>query len=119
MLQPSRKPIEKALEYHPDKILETEKKKEKEAAEAYEILNDASKKAKYDQYGHQAFDGSGGFGGGGHGMNMDDIFSHIFGMPLEAVADLEAVVEASVELKEVTRIKVKLTLEETNGVEKR
>jgi molecular chaperone DnaJ len=33
-------------------------------------------KAKYDQYGHQAFDGSGGFGGGGHGgMNMDDIFS--------------------------------------------
>jgi hypothetical protein len=53
-------------------------------------------------------------------MNMDDIFSHIFGMPaLEAVADLEAVVEASVELKEVTRIKVKLTLEETNGVEKR
>jgi molecular chaperone DnaJ len=40
-------------------------------------------KAKYDQYGHQAFDGSGGFGGGGHGgMNMDDIFSQfgdIFG----------------------------------------
>jgi molecular chaperone DnaJ len=37
-----------------------------------------TKKAKYDQYGHQAFDGSGGFGGGGgggHGMNMDDIFS--------------------------------------------
>jgi hypothetical protein len=41
-------------------------------------------------------------------------------VPLEAVADLEAVVEASVELKEVTYIKVKLTLEEiANGVEKR
>jgi molecular chaperone DnaJ len=53
-----------------------------------------TKKAKYDQYGHQAFDGSGGFGGGGgggHGMNMDDIFSQfgdIFGSALVVVADL-------------------------------
>jgi molecular chaperone DnaJ len=44
-------------------------------------LSDPNKKAKYDQYGHQAFDGAGGFGGGQH-MNMDDIFSQfgdIFG----------------------------------------
>src|SRR5690606_24959394 len=49
------------------------------AAEAYEVLSNPDKKARYDQYGHQAFDG-GGFGGGG--MNMDDIFSQfgdIFG----------------------------------------
>ena len=34
------------------------------AAEAYEVLSDPQKKAKYDQYGHQAFDGAGGYGGG-------------------------------------------------------
>ena len=46
----------------------------KKAAEAYEVLSDENKKARYDQYGHAAFEGGqGGFGGGG--MNMDDIFS--------------------------------------------
>jgi len=52
----------------------------KKAAEAYEVLSDEQKRARYDQYGHQAFEG-GGFGGGGS-MNMDDIFSQfgdIFG----------------------------------------
>jgi molecular chaperone DnaJ len=65
------------------------------------------KKAKYDQYGHR-FDGSGGFGGGGHGgMNMDDIFSQfgdIFGSAFGGGGGFEAVVEASVELKEVTHV---------------
>ena len=42
----------------------------KKAAEAYEVLSNPDKRARYDQYGHQAFEG-GGFGG----MNMDDIFS--------------------------------------------
>ena len=65
-----------AIKYHPDKNpdSETAEANFKEAAEAYEVLSDADKKARYDQFGHQAFDGSGGFGGGG-GMNMDDIFS--------------------------------------------
>ncbi|MFY7810952.1 MAG: DnaJ domain-containing protein, partial [Flavobacterium sp.] len=71
----------KAIEYHPDKNPgnKAAEEKFKEAAEAYDVLGTADKKAKYDQYGHAAFDG-GGFGGGG--MNMDDIFSHfgdIFG----------------------------------------
>ena len=52
----------------------------KKAAEAYEVLSNPEKKSRYDQFGHQAFEGGGGFGGGG--MNMDDIFSQfgdIFG----------------------------------------
>lgn len=72
----------KAVQYHPDKNPGDAKAEEmfKKAAEAYEVLSDDAKKARYDQYGHAAFDGNGGFGGGG--MNMDDIFSQfgdIFG----------------------------------------
>lgn len=72
----------KALQFHPDKNPGDSNAEEqfKKAAEAYEVLSDTDKKAKYDQFGHAAFDGSGGFGGGG--MNMDDIFSQfgdIFG----------------------------------------
>jgi molecular chaperone DnaJ len=71
-----------AIKYHPDKNPDDKdaEAKFKEAAEAYEVLSDADKKARYDQFGHQAFEGAGGFGGGG--MNMDDIFSQfgdIFG----------------------------------------
>ena len=64
----------KAVQYHPDKNPGDAKAEEmfKKAAEAYEVLSDENKKARYDQYGHAAFDGNGGFGGGG-GMNMDDI----------------------------------------------
>ena len=70
-----------AVKYHPDKNPGNDEAeaKFKLAAEAYEVLSNPEKKAKYDQYGHAAFEG-GGFGGGG--MNMDDIFSQfgdIFG----------------------------------------
>lgn len=72
----------KAIAYHPDKNPDNKEAevKFKEAAEAYEVLGDEQKRAQYDQYGHAAFDGNQGFGGGG--MNMDDIFSQfgdIFG----------------------------------------
>ncbi|MEP0714015.1 MAG: DnaJ domain-containing protein, partial [Algoriphagus sp.] len=73
-----------ALKYHPDKNPDNTEAEEKfkKAAEAYEILSDADKKARYDQFGHQAFEGGAGGGFGGGGMNMDDIFSQfgdIFG----------------------------------------
>ncbi|MDA8596199.1 molecular chaperone DnaJ [Flavobacteriaceae bacterium] len=75
-----------AIKFHPDKNPGDSEAEEKfkEAAEAYEILSDADKKARYDQFGHAAFEGGAGPGGGGFGggMNMDDIFSQfgdIFG----------------------------------------
>lgn len=71
-----------AIKYHPDKNPgdKSAEEKFKKAAEAYEVLGNREKRSKYDQFGHSAFDGSGGFGAGG--MNMDDIFSQfgdIFG----------------------------------------
>lgn len=76
-----------AIKFHPDKNPgdATSEEKFKEAAEAYEVLSDGNKKARYDQYGHAGMSGNGGYGGGGGfggGMNMDDIFSQfgdIFG----------------------------------------
>lgn len=73
-----------AMQFHPDRNPgdKSAEDKFKEAAEAYEVLSDNDKKAKYDRFGHQAFaPGSGGFGSG-HASNMDDIFSQfgdIFG----------------------------------------
>ncbi len=75
----------KAIQYHPDKNPDNKEAEEmfKKAAEAYEILSDENKKARYDQFGHSAFEGGGGGQGfGGGGMNMEDIFSQfgdIFG----------------------------------------
>lgn len=71
-----------AIKYHPDKNPGNKEAEEKFklAAEAYEVLGNEEKKAKYDRFGHAAFEGGQGFGGGG--MNMDDIFSNfgdIFG----------------------------------------
>ena len=67
-----------AIKFHPDRNQgdKAAEEKFKEAAEAYDVLGTAEKKQKYDQFGHQAFDGNGGFGSGGFngGMNMEDIF---------------------------------------------
>ena len=73
-----------AKKYHPD-INPGDKEaaaKFKEASEAYAVLSDHEKRQKYDQFGHAAFDGSGGAGAGGFDFNfedMGDIFGDIFG----------------------------------------
>ncbi len=74
----------KAIQYHPDKNPgdKASEEKFKEAAEAYEVLSDDQKRARYDQYGHAGVGGAAGGGFGGGSMNMEDIFSHfgdIFG----------------------------------------
>jgi molecular chaperone DnaJ len=114
-----------ALKYHPDKNPNDKEAEEKfkKAAEAYEVLSNADKRARYDQFGHQAFEGNGGFGGGG--MNMDDIFSQfgdIFGGAFGGGGfsgfgggGRQRVVKGS-----NLRIRVKLSLEEVaNGIEKK
>lgn len=72
-----------AMQYHPDRNPNDKAAEEKfkEAAEAYEILSDADKRAQYDRYGHAGVSGAGRGAGSGN-MNMDDIFSQfgdIFG----------------------------------------
>lgn len=115
-----------ALKYHPDKNPGNKEAEEKfkEAAEAYEVLSNAEKKQRYDQFGHQASGGNGGFGGGG--MNMEDIFSHfgdIFGnegSPFESFFGGGNRGGRRVNRGANLRIKVKLTLEEiAHGVEKK
>jgi molecular chaperone DnaJ len=71
-----------AMQFHPDRNPgdKSAEEKFKEAAAAYEILSDQDKRAQYDRFGHSAF--GPGRGGGGFGMNTEDIFSQfgdIFG----------------------------------------
>ena len=119
-----------ALKYHPDRNPGDKEAEEKfkEAAEAYDVLSNPEKKARYDQFGHAGLDGA---GYGGQGMSMDDIFSSfgsifsdIFGggggsFHFGGFGDSRGGGRATSRGTNL-RIKVKLTLEEIDqGVEKK
>ncbi|MDR1181066.1 MAG: molecular chaperone DnaJ [Bacteroidales bacterium] len=112
---------EKALKYHPDRNPDNKEAEEKfkEAAEAYEVLSNEEKRARYDRMGHA---GMSGFDA--HSMNMDDIFAQ-FGSLFEDFGfgnfrgGFSSRSGHSVQRGSNIRIKVKLTLEEiSKGVEK-
>lgn len=113
-----------AVKYHPDKNPGDHEAEEKfkEAAEAYDVLSNNDKKARYDRFGHQGMGGNQGGGYYGGGMSMDDIFSQfgdIFGQAgfggFGGQSQGRRVQKGS-----NLRIKVKLNLEEiAKGIEKK
>ncbi len=117
-----------AIKFHPDKN-EGDKQAEekfKEAAEAYEMLSDPDKRARYDRFGHDGVANGGGGGFSGSGMTMDDIFqqfgdifgdSGFFG---GAAGPSGGASRSRGQRGTNLRIKVALTLEEiANGVTKK
>lgn len=113
-----------AIKYHPDKNMGNKEAEEKfkEAAEAYDILSNPEKRARYDQFGHAGINENGGFRGGGFShMNMEDIFSNfsdIFGEGFGGFTSSRG--GRRVNKGTNLRIKVKLTLEEiAKGAEKK
>ncbi len=115
-----------ALKYHPDKNPGDKKSEEnfKEAAEAYEVLSNEEKKARYDRYGHAGVGGSAN-GFSGHGMTVEDIFSSFGDIFGDAFGGFSGFGTGSRRGKRVSkgtnlRIKVKLTLQEiATGTEKK
>lgn len=117
----------KAIQFHPDKNPGDKESEEKfkEAAEAYEVLSDAQKRQRYDQFGHAGM-GNGG-GGSQWSGNMDDIFSHfgdIFGGHFGGFSGFGGGGQRSggqrVNRGSDLRVKVRLTLKEiAEGVEKK
>ena len=114
-----------ALKYHPDKNPGDKKAEEKfkDAAEAYEVLSNDDKRARYDRFGHDGVKGMGnGFGGG---MTVEDIFSSfgdIFGDAFGGFAGFGSSRRSSRRVNKGSnlRVKVKLTLQEiASGTEKK
>jgi molecular chaperone DnaJ len=114
-----------AIKYHPDKNPgdKSSEEKFKEAAEAYEVLSDDNKRARYDQYGHAGANGGYGQYSGG-GMTVEDIFSQfgdIFGGHFGGFGGFGGRSSGRrVNKGSDLRVKVKLDLKEiANGVEKK
>lgn len=119
-----------AMQYHPDRNPDDKSAEEKfkEAAEAYEVLSDADKKARYDRFGHAGVSNNGGYGGRSGGMSVEDIFAQfgdIFGdggSPFESFfgGGGSTRTRATGQKGSNLRIKVALTLDEIdNGVTKK
>lgn len=113
-----------AIKYHPDKNPGDTAAEEhfKEAAEAYEVLSNDEKRAKYDRFGHAGMGNGGGFSG--HGMNMEDIFEQfgdIFGGAFGfGGGGGGGSGRTTMRRGSNLRVRVKLTLEEiANGAEKK
>ncbi|WP_305203983.1 molecular chaperone DnaJ [Alistipes finegoldii] len=116
-----------AIQYHPDKNPGDKQAEEKfkEAAEAYDVLSNPDKRARYDQFGHAGMSGAAGGGGGfggfsGGGFSMEDIFSqfgdHFGGGGFRSASSGGRRVNRGSDI----RIKVRLTLAEiANGVTKK
>jgi molecular chaperone DnaJ len=114
-----------ALKFHPDKNPGDKKSEEnfKEAAEAYEVLSNNEKKARYDRYGHAGV-GSAASGNYGGGMTVEDIFSSfgdIFGDAFGGFGGFSSGRQGKrVNKGSNLRVKVKLTLQEiATGTEKK
>lgn len=122
----------KAVKYHPDKNPGNKEAEEKfkEAAEAYSVLSDADKKARYDQFGHAGVEGAGPDFSGGFG-NLNDILNDLFGGGFGGFSGFGgfgggfggfgrgASPRQKVYRGRDIRVRVKLTLEEiAHGVEK-
>jgi molecular chaperone DnaJ len=117
-----------AIQFHPDKNQgdKAAEEKFKEAAEAYEVLSDETKRAQYDRFGHNR-PGSGGGGYSSHEMNMEDIFSQfgdIFGGGGSGGSPFDSFFGGGGKSRQRKgsnlRIKLKMTLEEiANGIEKK
>jgi molecular chaperone DnaJ len=114
-----------ALKWHPDKNPgdKSAEEKFKEAAEAYEVLSNDEKKARYDRYGHAGMSNSGG-GFSGQGMTVEDIFSSfgdIFGDAFGGFGGFGSARQGRrVNKGSNLRVKVKLNLNEiSTGAEKK
>lgn len=114
----------KAIQYHPDKNPgdTAAEEKFKEAAEAYEVLSDANKRARYDRFGHAGMGGAAG-GGFGGGMSMEDIFAQfgdIFGGHFGGFGGFGGQRARRTNRGSDLRVKVKLSLQEVlTGVDKK
>ena len=115
-----------AIKYHPDKNPGNKEAEEKfkEAAEAYSVLSDPDKKARYDQFGHAGVDGAGPDFSGGFG-NLNDILNDLFGGGFNGFGGFGGFggggrsQQQRVHRGRDIRVRVKLTLEEiARGVEK-